>query len=442
MTTLATQFNLTPISDSGQERNAAPETDCGTIKAISDYICELSAFQELTARLGARRKVVGRKGFGVQTMFSLFLARYLLGERYIVRFIRRLEMTPRLREICGLTDGRIPSEATFSRVFKQLSEEIELLEAAHTEVVELLREYLPDIGQRVAIDSTDIRAWSKPFRKPEPSDLDARTGVRTAKNKSVGDDRKSKKTEYFFGFKIHLICCSITGVPLSWVFLPADKNDSPQLPVVLDKALNAYPWLSPTHLMADRGYDSEKNHVACIERSIVPIIHIRRPGSQALKKDRYQGIYDLLGRPSCPDSDVTAMEYVGTERGKDGTIDHLYRCNPEGCPLKAKSSGALTYCDTREIHRERVGGDAGYRLVGPVARSSPEWQSLYAERPVVERLFASLKTSRILDLHQFRGKAKVETHILLALLCYTATMLGKARSGEFDEIRYMRVKLG
>ncbi len=40
--------------------------------------------------------------------------------------------------------------------------------------------------------------------------------------------------------------------------------------------LRTHEWLKPRHMLADRGYDSRKNHAVCMERGIIPIIHIRK----------------------------------------------------------------------------------------------------------------------------------------------------------------------
>ncbi len=157
-----------------------------------------------------------------------------------------------------------------------------------------------------------------------------------------------------------------------------------------------------------------------------------------MKKDRFDGLYDVQGRPTCPDSETTPMEYIATD---PKTGEHLYRCNPAGCELKAKSSGAMLYCDRREIYREKPTPE-NYRVVGVVARASAEWKSLYAERPIIERMFGSMKTSRILNQHQYRTQKKVETHANLSVLTYLGTMLGRAKAGEFKRIRRMRVNLG
>ena len=238
MASPVTISNLTPVSEPRQEQPTAPAEDYTTIEMVLDIICALPSVQDLLADLGAKRQRVGLKGYNPLTMFRLFLARYMVSERYVVRFIRRLEMTPRLREVCALT-GSIPAESTFSRVFKEIAKEPVRLESAHSEIVELLRVHFPQLGQRVSVDSTDIQGWSNPKRS-EPSDPSAAWGVRTAKSHSTNSKGGKKATEYFYGYKAHCLCDSIFGIPLSNITLPANENDSPQLQKVLQKAQDTY----------------------------------------------------------------------------------------------------------------------------------------------------------------------------------------------------------
>ena len=52
------------------------------------------------------------------------------------------------------------------------------------------------------------------------------------------------------------------------------------------------------------------------------------------------------------------------------------------------------------------------------------WKKLYRQRWSIERLFRSVKHSRNLDQHRFRGMRKVELHATLSLLAYSATVVG------------------
>lgn len=400
------------------EAKQPPKSGFGFLSHTLDALERLPAVATALASIVASRRG-GRPGYPPATMFRAFCIKYLLGERYTVVLIERLRSSPRLREICGFGDA-VPSDSTFSRFFNRLASVDGLTDRAMAEMVEWLRERLPDVGEGVAVDSTDVQAYAHPSR----DDTDATWGHRTTKTRS-----KSKaKTEPFFGYKLHSISDTVHGAPLAHIVLPANESDTTQLVALVDKARGIYPWLRPKHLLADRGYDSQANHKALIKRGITPIIHMRRPSNAKLHDD----LYNARGQPVCGDGE-TPMEYLLTKRGM-----HKFRCPPGGCALKARSSGAVRYCDTAALW---VDPSDNYRALGVVARASPEWKRLYARRQVIERMFGSLKRSRLLDRHQYVRRDKVELHLGLSVLTYLATMLTRLDAGDAGRLRHMRIGL-
>ena len=195
-----------------------------------------------------------------------------------------------------------------------------MTDEAMAELLTELKVVLPGLGENVAIDSTDIPAYANPDQTPI-SDPDATWGHRTPKAKSK-NKRKGQQTEPFFGYKMHSLGDVKYGAPLAHIGLPANNGDMRQLPPAVDKAQKLIPWLKPKHVIADKGYDSQANHVALIKRGITPIIHIRKPSSHA---GLYDDLYTNLGAPSCDGK--TGMEFVRTD---PKTGHHLFRCPPKG----------------------------------------------------------------------------------------------------------------
>ena len=56
-------------------------------------------------------------------------------------------------------------------------------------------------------------------------------------------------------------------------------------------------------------------------------------------------------------------------------------------------------------------------------------------------MFGSLKRSRLLDEHCYLGISKVRLHVALALLSYSATMLGRLLDDDYDGMREMKVEM-
>ncbi len=365
-----------------------------------------------------------RPGYPPEAMLRAFCLKFILNERFNVGLIQRLNDSAKLRKLCGFGSD-IPSESAFSRFFKKLADRTEQIEHTIVELVEHLHQHLPDMGSLTAIDSTDIEAYANPNRSAV-IDQDATWGHRTRKNKSSGSSKK--KDELFFGYKMHLLGDAVYGVPLHYVLLPANRNDSPQLPRVLKGAQQDYPWLKPTHLMADRGYDSLANHEVALQAGIKPIIHIRKPINSKLHDD----IYSTMGEPTCMGNKV--MEWIRTDQK---TGHHLYGCPPAGCHRKTQAHMFMSNCGDQHWENPQD----NLRVISAVARASPEWKDMYRKRPIIERGFSSMKRSRLLDRHQYLTQRKIRTHVALSMLSYVGTMLAHVLAGDVDNIRLMRMRV-
>ena len=132
--------------------------------------------------------------------------------------------------------------------------------------------------------------------------------------------------------------------------------------------------------MADRGYDAASNYTYLDQQRILSVIHMRNTDKS--------GIYTTRGRPKCLGGE--AMDYIET----DPTAGHLFRCPPDGCRLKGKMA-FTRYCDNEHyenpVGQSRVAAESREIAQGEqgVAASIP------SERTIIERLFNSLKSSRI-----------------------------------------------
>ena len=287
-----------------------------------------------------------------------------------------------------------------------------------------LRELLPGFGDVVAIDSTDVHSHSNPRKKNKgtglPSDPEARWGVAH----SVRAKDKDGKV-FYFGYKLHMVSDAIHDLPIAFKVTPGNRNDSPELPDVIDRAIAAFDWFNPKATLGDRGYDALKNfEYLYLQHGIDPIIHIRKPGYR-------DGLYDELYNedilPLCIGN--VPMEYVG----QDGEGQDIYRCRSGGCHLKEGLHAGIRHCDTvftedPTKHLRVLGGNT--------RRGSREWWALYHKRWSVERVFKSLKESRRLDQHCIRGLKQITLHASMSVLVYQANAVVKARIGRLDELRW------
>ncbi len=194
-----------------------------------------------------------------------------------------------------------------------------------TQVTNHLRQFLPDLGNEVAVDSTAVRSHSNGMRNKDASDPEASWGV-----KHSARSRGKDQTEYFYGYKCHAVADANYGIPLGHIVTAGNRNDSPLLPPVIDKARELLPWLKPKVIIADRQYDGLKNHDFVHQTGATAIIHIKRPArGRTVKGQRlHDGIYTWDGVPTCVG--VVPMQYVGTNENGH----YHYRCRAEGCYLK------------------------------------------------------------------------------------------------------------
>ena len=367
---------------------------------------------EILERL-AQYRWTGRKGYSPESMWRAMLLRYLLNIRYTRDLIVQLWASEELRSLCGFADN-VPSESTFSRFLRRLLAHQDLVDDVLNQVVDLTGAELKGFGRAVALDSTDIEAHGEYHKEKRCADPDAKWGRRTSKDPQVKD-------QLFYGYKLHLACDANYGVPLAYMVLPANANDSPQLPKLFKLIALQHPKLKVRYAIADRGYDGGPNYRYLHKNKIGAVIAIR---------DTRQGDedYSLDGRPRCVG--MERMKYIRTDRKKG----HLFRCPEEGCHLKDEVH-FTTYCDT-EFHEE-VRSDEDLRKIGYFARAHPKWQDYYDQRTEVERLFGSAKQSRLLSTHMYLGIRKVKMHVALSLLSYTGTMLARIQAGDTKGLRRM-----
>ena len=216
----------------------------------------------LLARLALYR-ANGRPGYPLRPLLRACLVSYQLGLPSANALIRQLQDHPQLRELCGFGDP-FPVRRTFNRFIKRLESHSDLVKAVIAGVADQIKEFLPDLGELAAIDSTAIPSHCNPNRKPV-SDPEA--------SWSVKHSVKSGKdgTEWFFGYKMHPIADAHYGIPLAQHITTGGRNDSPELPPLVAPAKAQYEWFQPAVAIADRGYDAASNHQYLYRQGIAPV---------------------------------------------------------------------------------------------------------------------------------------------------------------------------
>ena len=359
----------------------------------------------------------GRPGYPVRAMWRSYVASFVLNLANTNDLIRRLYADAELRRLCGFK-GVLPHRTTFNRFIQRLSHNSDLVEQAFAGVTERLKGLLTDLGQEVAVDSSTVRTHANPNRRTI-SDPEASW---TAKN-SVRAKEGGK--EWRYGYKLHMVADANHGIPMGVQVTTAKRNDSPELPPLMEKAKATIPWFTPKVAMADKGYDGMPNYRYLVDNGITPVILKKR----GINSDLYGGIYTEEGIPICMGK--LPMQYVRS----DPKRGHLYQCR--GCHLKDSTKGGIRHCDS-EVWEDP---SRDIRLFGVLRRDSPEWKALYGKRQAIERIFKSLKQSRRLERHCVRGLRQITLHCLMSVLVYQATVLTHVQNGEVANIRWQVLKV-
>ena len=377
---------------------------------VSEIIDSIDA-TILLRRLFAYRLNGGPRTYSIRSFWRAYLLMYVKNYACVNDLINALRDDPRLMELCGFE--KLPHRTTFNRFWLRLADHQDLVEDCQIQLVQELKALIPDLGDRVAVDSTTIRTHAHPKRKSPI------TGQ--ISDPEAGWTRKPSKTDpnendWYYGFKEHIVVDAVHHVPLTGFTTPANHNDSPTLPKLLDQAASQYGWLKPKIVTADRGYDAESNHEYVLDRGGAFICPMR---TIANAKDTSGSVFDRNGVPSC--MGTKPMEYVGTHPDKG----HLYKCPPGGCHLKQRRG--VVYCQDYTWVDWRT--EPNKRIHGPVRRGTAEWEELYSERQSIERVFKSMKEFRRLEHHYLRGLKNISLHAAMSVLTYTATLLAQRRAG-------------
>lgn len=397
-------------------------------------ILEAIPAERLIAAL-EREHWTGRKGYSVRGMWSALIAGVLYQCESVVAVARLLERDKDVRMVCGFSKDNLPGEDALERFLKKLVRHEKLLEECFTGLVERLRELLPGFGAKLAVDSTDIEAYSNGHRK-NPSDSDARWGAKGAGHHGgpkanseaggkagVGKDKK-RDLYWWFGYKLHMVVDAVYELPVSFIVTPANEAETSQMKALLAKAVPEKSKARLEAVITDKGYDSQDNcRLVFGEYKAAPIIPIReREGAQQ------PDICNAKGTPTC--SCGLEMAYWG----RDGNY-LKYRC-PEAAG-KGKCQSRFNCTDSPYGYVLKLPIMQDPRRHPPVPRETKKWKRLYRLRTSVERVNSRVKELLGLGQITVRGIAKVTARSFLSLLVMLAAAVGMAQRHRLKELRVL-----
>lgn len=375
---------------------------------------------ELIRKLVAERK--GRRNrYPVLIIWQSLIAGKVYGIATVNGLIRELMRNESLRKVVGIKHiGLVPKPWQFSRFFAKLSqpENLAMVKRIFDSSVSSLKELLPDLGESLAIDGTEVSSWSNRYAK-EKSDTDAGWGVKTYKK-----DDGSENKHFWYGYNLELVVDTKYEIPVNFELLPANIGECPRLPIILGETKRLHPGFDIKYVMGDKGYDSRDNcKYVLYDLKALPIIKMRRTLSD--RDAAFPGeicCCTELGTPICDCGE--RMIYAG----RDGKY-LKFRCpkhdEPLGGPCSVSRYGRVLKIAISENERRWPG----------LWRESKKFKRLYNRRTSVERVNSRLKEHLCLDEQHVRGLAKTTVNASLSLLVMVGGALAMARNRRMDNLR-------
>lgn len=326
-----------------------------------------------------KSRTTGRPGYPARAMIGMCLIKAIYALRTWSRVAREVRGSAELKGILGC----MPSQWACYRFVSRLRErDRSCLDRCIGEVLVALHQLHPGMAQKIAIDGTDLPAWSNGHRE-EPSDPTASWGHRT----SVG----TRESGLFFGYKLHQGVCVDTDIPVAAIVATGKSSEQDYVLPLIDQA-RARGFDVKIAIM-DKGYDADPIHQTCMKHGVSPVIPIRETAPVR------RGIADP---PRCEHG---PWKSGGPDYGRKA---HKYRCPTGECSPKTKWIKADRYHPL-------------------IPRESKRYKQLYYQRSAVERVHGDLKEEWALVPLRVRRIARVHLHAELTILARLACRLARDR---------------
>ena len=352
---------------------------------------------ELVAELNALRWT-GRKGYGSRALVGAALTKSIYN---IATWSRTAAL---IGEHVALQDalGGAPSVYACYRFATKLREHKPILDATLARLVASLSAELPEYGQDIAIDASDLPAYANGQRflskngpeRERYSDPDASWGHRSAVS--------TRKGGGYYGWKLHLAVCTRTDLPITGRVETARAHEASMADDLLQRVRELK--VSPATVAMDKGYDTQPVHDSCHAAGCLPVIPLK--ATLGVKRGEHKP-------PTCEHG---TWVFAGTDAKRKLT---KWRC-PHAA---ASSKGQLRIaCSPASVWVKAS------RLHPLIPRESKRYRDLYRGRGAVERAFGRLKNERGLKPLRVRGQERVALHADLCILATLASALARARA--------------
>lgn len=387
-----------------------PLTKLESILSFIDY----SLFEEVFPYDSHKR---GPKGYSKKQLFNTLIAMQIEQLSDIKALVMRLKSDPILRRILGYDYiENTPSTATLNRFITLLSG-TDILERTFRRMVCKARKLGLIDGTNVAIDASKLTSYEHAVPKSKIPMDDPTFPNWGGKLDTNGNFIK------WFGWKMHALVDTYSGLPISYIITPANIADVDVAEKLIQKMMDDYKnGLTPKYYMMDAGYDKPELYSSVYNKyhgqAIIPI-------NWRNTKIPPEGI-NWNGQLICP------MNYAYVYGGNDnGTIKILcpHACGKCDCPMGSSwcSSSSSGY-----VGKVKIKDDP--RFITSPFRETKAFEKLYNQRTSVERTFGDLKDNYNLDNIRVAKMARAKVFMDLSCIALIASRLSDAASKEKSNV--------
>ena len=193
----------------------------------------------------------GRLGYTYKILWRTYVAMVVLNLPSFASLIRTLTNNPYVAQACGVyRPDAIPSKFAYSRFIRKLQEPryFVMVKNIMRKLTHRCYDVFPNFGKSVAIDATDLKAWSN-GSKQRKSDPDAGWVIKSDTN----GHRK-----FVWGYKMHLMVDTAYEIPITVNITKGNVNDVRHATPLLSQARYITGRFYPDHVICDAGYDSNE----------------------------------------------------------------------------------------------------------------------------------------------------------------------------------------
>ena len=383
------------------------------LEAVLSFI-DYSLFNEFFQYDSHKR---GPKGYSKKQLFTTLIAMPIEQLSNIKALVNRLKFDPILRRSLGYDYfGNTPSEATLNRFITLLSG-TDILERTYRRMVCKARKLGLIDGTNVAIDASKLTSYEHAVPKSKIPCDNPDFPNWGGKLDTNGNFIK------WFGWKMHALVDTYSGLPISYIITPANVADMDAAEPLIQKMMDDYDkGFEPKYYMMDAGYDKP---------SLYANIHIKFHGQAIVPlnwrntKIPPEGI-NMKGQLIC------AMNYAYVYGGNDnGTIKLLcpHTCGKCDCPM---GSSWCTSSQSGYVGKVKIEDDP--RFITAPFRETKAFEKLYNQRTSVERTFGDLKDNYNLDNIRVAKMARAKVFMDLSCIALIASRLSGAASKEKSNV--------